>query len=328
MIITKSLNKVEVDLEGFEEVSITENKVEIIKPTIIFENEQLRVFSPKLLPTNGHAQQGVCVLPDGKLAVTENYDVLNTAVVHRSRISIVSADLTETIRYKEIIRDVEIWSGVTNYNIHLGQINYHVGENRLYVFVMNTAVPQGAPNRSALLQLDLNLNITNKWDLSSIFPYVDGLAFDEQRDKFYLDYGVLIEVNFTNFKSNPSGSPSFLQRKKFDYRTDLFSTSQGLQVKDGYLYAVPENDSESYRTKAGYTGVIRYKISDLVKRPYDPIAEDQKIKNMPTDVFYLALPSPDNIDLEAMSFLVGKDKEFYISTAANAGDRLWKVQIK
>jgi len=285
----------------------------IIQPTetSIYSSDSVEIYQPKTLPGNAHAQQGTCIMPDGKFLFTENFD---EAGRHKSRISIVSPDLKTVLFEKVIDADLPLWS--QPYSTHVGQPAFRVEDGFIYMFVMDLSTPYDR-RRTGILKFNTALQFQRFIDLSGTFTYLDAIAF--QSGRIWLDYGVICSLDFNELLR----TERVIDWVKYDYDTSTYSISQGLQIKDGKLYAVPECDPETPRTKPGKMGLIVYDLASL-----RPRTSGNKIINNPERNIYFELPEKGKADHEAMDFVLGKSNEFWISSAADGGLRVYKVRMK
>lgn len=272
----------------------------------------------EVIPTPGdsRAQQGITRHPDGSYFMSQNKHENNKTV---SYLFHVSSDLGSVVsQFKIIPEEFTLWDN--NYRTHLGQIAINPDDGYLYVPIMDTAA--GSP-RTGLLRFDTDLNFLGWIDTTSFSPYIDALAFDGEY--IWIDYSILCRFKWAgvfDWENKKLTSPSSQwEWTRFDRDTDRFSTSQGMQVRDGKIYLVPECDPVTNRTEKGYTGIAVYDISSLIERP----KSGDKIVNYPQKVHYFELPEDNYADHEAFDFI--SDTRVIISSARGNGDTLWVLQI-
>ena len=275
-----------------------------------------KIISKVLTPGLSKAQQGITRHKDGTFYMSENAIENNEFV---SNIYHIDKDFTKVLHSFKIKRaDFPLWSNT--YKPHLGQIAFNYDDGMLYVPIMDTT---NDPFKTAFLRFDSDLNFEGWIDTSGFSPYIDGIAFDG--DYIWIDYSILCRFNWKemfdweNYKlKSPSDSWDWT---RYDRDHSIFSTAQGLQIRDDNIYIVPECDPVSKRTKEGYTGIAVYKISELISRP--PVGE--RIVNYPETVHYFELPEKGLADHEAFSFIA--DNLVIISSAADGGGSLWFLDI-
>jgi hypothetical protein len=212
------------------------------------------------------------------------------------------------------------WVGVTNWNPHLGQINLNP-DGFLYATLMDTI----GFVKTALLKINpTNLSICASIDLSSYADYVDSLAFSPSNriwipkfpDKLVsLDWSSFVVTNETG-QLIISTNQSSWNMLTYQYNTTNFSVPQGLQVRNGYAFIVPENDATINRTPIGNNGIVAFRLSTLSTTAI----------NNPAFVFPFET-IPGSTDLEAFDFDPVNPSIVYIPDAAFEGRKVYKLEL-
>lgn len=272
------------------------------------------------LPGMARAQQGIMSNPNGYYYTTENK---GGGVTRVSTIYKLNSSLSEVVASFSITAaDLPLWDGVSgNYHSHFGQAAYNEEDEHIYVTIMDTG-----SKKSGLLEFDEDTQFVAFYDWSRISPYFDSIAF--RGDELWFDYGVVSHISLSKFKAG--NNTSNIDWTKYDVDHSLMNTSQGIRVVGDKFYYVPENDPNPLnapnndKTLPDYRGVAVFNISSMNARVDINVPGEL---SYPEKLYRFQIPET-GADHEAMDFVIGSTTEFYISTAADSGENVYKVRIE
>lgn len=287
-------------------------------------------LSETLPLTEFAAVQGITIGPDYAYSQAQVFNpstLSNDSQIYRLNKTTFGLLATATIT-----RSTPIWSGVSDHSCHAGSSAINPADGYLYVTFMSPEL-----GRSALLKLHpTTLALIAAIDTTAYGQYMDAIAFDDSGRLWLNDEAPsttplgFAAVNWASFVIDSGGIPilnptsAAWEKARYLYDRARWGTPQGLRVRNGYVYAVPENDPSEIppHTAAADNGIIVFKVATLVD------AETSIVSPLNTPhVFYpFQLPSPGNADHESFDFSATDPNYIWIS--ASEGTSLYRLQLQ
>jgi hypothetical protein len=272
----------------------------------------------------GNAQQGITITDRFSYTAENNYlsstDRRIVSYIHlrnRTNFSLIKTKAFSSSNQK-------IWDDLSSYTCHIGQVAENPADRFMYATFLDPSA-----QRTALLKFDPEtLEILEAIDTTPVYGYSDAIAFDKEgriwlnHDSGFtsLKWSGLVQVANGRQRLNPMRAQ--WEQKLYSYDSSLFSVPQGLQVTEGRVYVVPENDVENKRTKAENNGIIVFLTANL--KPYT----EGRLISSPDYIFPFQLPRPGEADHESFAFDPFDRGTIWISSGDRDGDRLWKIRLR